>query len=79
MSDPYAICAAASPGWPARPAATPCWSAVGRFWLTFHLPTQRCTGALERLVQECVHGGATRVAEGRDLPALVDRLRSLSD
>lgn len=36
-------------------------------------------GALERLVQECVHGGATRVAEGRDLPALVDRLRSLSD
>jgi enoyl-CoA hydratase/carnithine racemase len=27
-----------------NPAATPCLSAAGRFWLTFHLPTQRCTG-----------------------------------
>lgn len=36
-------------------------------------------GALERLVHECVQGGANRVVAGGDLPALVDRLRSRPD
>jgi thioredoxin 1 len=36
-------------------------------------------GALERLVQECVQGDTARVAAGRDLPALVQRLRSRPD
>jgi thioredoxin 1 len=36
-------------------------------------------GALERLVQECVQAGPTRVAAGHELPALVRRLRHRPD